>query len=255
MKSNFATALRWVIVAQLAASLLGADAKPPAPSHPLAWDAMEKTVDSTVEAHEVKFVFHVTNTSKEAVEVVQIEPSCGCTVAEMPSTPWVLAPGAQGSFTAVVDHRGKFGKLFKTLHVHSSGGSQTLSMIINLPDTEESRRSRNQQFAFADRQAVFRGDCAACHVLPTLGKSGEALFKVACGICHEAASRAPMVPDLMVVREKRDAAFWARWISEGKEQTLMPAFAAKRGGPLNDEQISSLVEFALRHFPTEPKKE
>ena len=32
----------------------------------------------------------------------------------------------------------------------------------------------------------------------------------------------------------------------------MPAFAAKRGGPLSPEQIASLVEYALARLPTRP---
>ena len=61
-----------------------------------------------------------------------------------------------------------------------------------------------------------------------------------------------MVPDLMVVREPRDAAFWQRWITEGKDRTLMPAFAREKGGPLSAEQIASLVEYAMKTFPSKP---
>jgi mono/diheme cytochrome c family protein len=225
------------------------------PPHPLVWDALEKTVDVPSGQNETKFTFNVTNTSKEPVEVTQVDPSCGCTVAELPATPWILAPGAKGSFTAVVEHRGKFGKLYKSLYVHSTSGSQTLAMLLNIPETEESRRVRNQQFAMVDRQLVFRGECASCHTLPTMGKIGEPLFQAACGICHSAASRASMVPDLKIAREPRDAAYWERWISEGKERSLMPAFAAKHGGPLTTEQIQSLVEYVLHAFPKEPAKQ
>jgi cytochrome c5 len=229
-----------------------AESTPARPPHALVWDAMELSVVAKPGEKEAKFLFHVTNQSGEPVEVVQIEASCGCTVAEMPATPWILAAGAKGSFTAVVDFQGKYGKLVKTLHVHSNAGSQTLTVMIDIPETEESRRQRNQQLAFIDRQAVFRGDCAACHVQPAIGKTGAELFQAACGICHQAAHRAGMVPDLMVAREPRDAAFWQRWITEGKDRTLMPAFARENGGPLTTEQIASLVEYAMRQFPTKP---
>jgi mono/diheme cytochrome c family protein len=62
------------------------------------------------------------------------------------------------------------------------------------------------------------------------------------------------VPDLLVAREPRDAAYWEKWISEGKEGTLMPGFGRKRGGPLTAEQIASLVEYAMTRLPTEPSK-
>ena len=200
-----------------------------------------------------KFQFKVVNQSSEPVEVLRIEPSCGCTVAEMPSKPWILAPGADGAFTADVDYRGKLGQFSKAIYIHSSAGSQILHVKIQIPDTDENRRARNQQLALANRQGVFHGECANCHVVPTVGKTGEALFQTACGICHDANPRASVVPDLRLAREPRDAAYWEKWISEGKEQTLMPAFAAKRGGPLTAEQIASLVEYALASLPTRPQ--
>jgi mono/diheme cytochrome c family protein len=237
----------------LAIAAGAAESGGPKPPHPLVWDAMEKSLAVKPEGGEAKFEFRVTNKSNQPVEIVQIQPSCGCTVAELPSTPWILAPGAEGAFTAVVDYRGKYGKFSKTLMVHSGGGSQRLTVEIDIQETEEARRARNQQLAAVDRQGVFRGDCASCHVLPTIGKSGADLFVTACGICHLASHRASMVPDLAVAREPRDAAYWEKWIIEGKEQTLMPGFGAKRGGPLTAAQIASLVEYALATFPTVPQ--
>ena len=35
----------------------------------------------------------------------------------------------------------------------------------------------------------------------------------------------------------------------------MPAFAQSQGGPLTDQQIESLIEFALASLPTQPRKE
>jgi mono/diheme cytochrome c family protein len=233
-----------------AAVLMAADSASPKP-HPLVWDALEKSLDVKPEEHEARFEFSVTNKSGAGVEILHVEPSCGCTVAQLPSQPWVLAPGASGSFSAVVDYSGKHGKFSKTLNVHSTAGSQVLTVFINVPDTEDSRRARNQQLAIADRQAVFRGECASCHVAPTAGKKGAELYTAACAICHGANHRASMVPDLMIAREARDAAYWEKWISDGKERTLMPAFATRHNGPLSGEQIASLVEYAMMHFPSQ----
>lgn len=246
---RFLFALLWV------SGAMGASIPvPQTPPHPLLWDAMEKSIDVKSGEEAVRFEFTVTNQSSDRVEIVQIRPSCGCTVAEMPSTPWILEPGASGSFAAVVDIKGKRGKLSKSLFINSTAGTQTLGMVITVIESEDDRRKTNQQLAFVDRQGVFKGDCASCHVTPAVGKTGEALFQSACAICHLATPRATMVPDLMVAREPRDAAFWEKWISEGKERTLMPAFAQKHGGPLTDEQIASLVEYALKRLPTEPQK-
>lgn len=228
---------------------------PAARPHPLVWEATELSAAAKPGEKEVKFEFRVTNKSATPVEVVQVSPSCGCTVAELPSTPWVIAPGAKGAFTAVVDIQGKHGKLSKSLNVHSDAGSQILTMVIDVPETEEGRRERNQQLAFIDRQAVFRGDCASCHVRPAIGRIGEELYEVACAICHQSSQRASMVPDLAIARGPRDAAFWERWISEGKDRSLMPAFSSKHGGPLTAEQIASLVQYAIKRFPSAPPTE
>ena len=105
------------------------------------------------------------------------------------------------------------------------------------------------QLAMADRQAVFKNDCASCHVAPAVGKKGEQLFAAACSICHEAPHRATMVPDLHALKFTPTKDYWHNWISNGKPGSLMPAFAQAQGGPLTDEQIESLAEYLTHYFP------
>lgn len=108
----------------------------------------------------------------------------------------------------------------------------------------------NQMLAKADRQAVFKGACASCHVTPTRNKSGSALFEAACNICHGGAHRAEMVPDLNIAKPGRDYNYWMTWITHGKEGTLMPAFGKEQGGPLSDAQIISLAHWLSRTYPS-----
>ena len=126
----------------------------------------------------------------------------------------------------------------------------TVNVIIPVPTDEV--REGNRLLATADRQAVFRNDCASCHAAPTKGLKGGELFVAACVICHGSDRRASTVPDLHVAKEKRDTAFWLKWIREGKEGTLMPAFSSKRGGPLSDEQMATLAEYLAKNLPTGP---
>ncbi|MGC4073941.1 MAG: DUF1573 domain-containing protein [Nibricoccus sp.] len=224
----------------------------PAVVHPLVWDAMEKSHEAKPGEETAEFVFSVANTSTKQVEILQINPSCSCTVASMPDKPWLLAPGGKGSFTARTDFRGKHGLFSKTLHIETSCGSQTLTVAINIAEMDESMRLRNQELARKNRQIVFQNDCAACHAVPLAGKKGAELYQLACGICHAANPPASMVPSLTVAREPRDADYWMKWISEGKEGTLMPGFAQNQGGPLNREQIDSLVEYLTKNFPGTP---
>lgn len=224
-----------------------------AAAHPLVWDAMEKSFtakagDSTVEAD-----FTVRNTSDQPVEIKRVLTSCHCTTAPPPRMPWIIAPGASEVLHVTVDLLGRRGGLTKTVYVGSDAGEQQLVLKIDIPPPPAAQREMNLQIAQGDRQAVFRGDCANCHALPAAGKQGAALYGVACEICHtDDTHRATEVPDLAKPTVKRDEAFWRRWIRDGRDGTLMPAFAKAHGGPLDDAQIESLVTYLMETLPTEP---
>jgi mono/diheme cytochrome c family protein len=225
---------------------------PTAPAHPLVWDAMTKTQVPAPDTQSVSFSFTVTNTADRPLRIYDVRPSCGCSTVELPHTPWILEPGEKGTFQGKVDIVGKHGELAKMFYASSIPGTQTLTLILNVPEPDPQTRARNQQLALANRQAVFQGTCAACHAEPAKGLMGAELFTAACAICHATDRRATMVPDLHVARQPRDAAYWAKWISEGKEGTLMPAFSAKHGGPLSEEQVASLLEYVTTQLPSEP---
>jgi mono/diheme cytochrome c family protein len=100
-----------------------------------------------------------------------------------------------------------------------------------------------------DRQAVFKGDCAKCHVEPAVGRTGQALFEAACAICHESPHRATMVTDLRALKVAPTPEYWQAMISHGKPNTLMPAFLQSEGGPLTEEQVKSLVDYMTHYYP------
>ncbi len=222
--------------------------------HAIVWDALEKTVAAKPGDGAADFEFKATNTSTHTVTITAARPSCGCTVVELPATPWDLGPGASGVLKATIDFAGKQGFLVKSIAIESSEGVQTLILRVDIPPADETERLRNRELASKNRQAVFRGGCASCHVVPGIEKQGEALFVGVCGVCHISSRRGSMVPDLFTAREHRDAAWWRAWITDGKDGTLMPGFAESHGGPLSSAQIDSLVEFALAELPTEPRK-
>jgi hypothetical protein len=67
-----------------------------------------------------------------------------------------------------------------------------------------------------------------------------------------------MVPDLHALKHPTDAALWRKWITSGKGiipaqvGSMMPAFSQAEGGPLTEEQISSLVDYLARTIPNNP---
>jgi mono/diheme cytochrome c family protein len=226
------------------------------PERTLVWDSELKEYKTKPGETETLFSFTATNHSAAEIVINEVHPSCGCTVVSMPAQPWKLASGATGKIEAKVDLRGKRGILMKTLTVNSSAGNKNLIFKVTIADPVPAnlspadreaflRRTQNQKAAGADRQAVFKNDCAVCHVQPAAGKTGRELFDTSCGICHTAAHRASMVPELTGLPNGGNRDYWHAWISRGKEGSLMPAFAKSAGGPLSDEQITSLVDYVV----------
>ena len=127
-------------------------------------------------------------------------------------------------------------------------GKRDLWMRINLapaPKIEMSAEQKAAGIAAAkiDRQAVFKGDCATCHIGKSEGKYAQQLYDIVCGVCHAAEHRASMVPDLTKLTVPTNEEFWRTWITYGKPGSLMPAFAQSQGGPLTDIQIASLATY------------
>lgn len=236
------------------------------PATVLAWDAEFKECTVSKDQTNTQFTFWVTNVAPTNVLIFDITSTCGCTVAQMPSQPWILEPGAFGPIKVGLDLQGRYGAVMKGINVNTSAGLKALVvrahvLVPAFPQTEPSaptrddarvsERARNVRIARADRQAVFRGDCARCHVVPGRGKTGKELYAAVCGICHESAERAEFVPDLRERAQGRTKEFWRKTIAAGRAGSLMPAFAASEGGPLNETEVASLVEYLTRRFPAD----
>ena len=223
-------------------------------TNPLVWDAMEKFSKKEEMNQGASFEFWVTNTSSSNASIIHTESSCDCTVAQMPSQPWVLKPGESGSLGVKMNLLGRHGRVTKEIFVGTSHGGQFLKVHADIPLTPApfnvSPRQRDMMAAQKDRQAVFSGSCAACHALPAANRIGSSLFSKACAICHVSDHRAAMVPDLAVLKHPTDADYWRSWITHGKEGTLMPAFAKSAGGILDEPQIESLITFLVTNYPS-----
>ncbi len=234
----------------------------------LKWSAESIDYNAKPGEQSAPFTFTVTNISASEISINSLRTSCGCTVAQLPTTPYKLLPGSNVPINVTMDLRGKSGSVTKTVSVDTSAGFKSLLVKVNIPTepapaavattatphapAQGMDRAKNIQNALADRQAVFKGDCASCHVEKGKGKMGQELYAASCGICHDAEHRAAMVPDLKVPRTQRDLAFWQKWIMEGKPGTMMPAFAQIHGGPLTQDQIDSLTIYLYQNYPKNP---
>lgn len=224
----------------------------------IAWDSVDKAVTVNFGEPVAKFQFTFTNVTAAPVTVVAVSTSCGCTTAQVPPMPWALTPGQGASFAVNMNLAGKSGTVIKTITFATDKGTKHLlvrTTILPMATTTAMApglREQNQLLALADRQAVFKGDCASCHVKPAENKQGKELYVAACGVCHEAEHRASMVPDLHLAKQERNEEYWRNWISNGKQGSLMPAFALPAGGILKDEQITSLVDYLVKNMPAKP---
>lgn len=241
---------------------------PPPPQQPasyLTWDSESKEYTAKVGDTNAHFTFYLTNVSSEMVLVNSVRTSCGCTVAQLPEQPWRLAPGTNGPIQVTVNLQGKSGTIVKSVTVDSTTGIKSLLVRVNIPvpqpvagqpqpqPTGDVDRLRNMQMTLADRQVVFKNDCAKCHAEPAHGKSGKELYQAACAICHDSPHRATMVPDLHALKHPTNAEHWKKWIVSGRVGSMMPAFSTAEGGPLTDAQIGSLVEYLAQAIPSAPQ--
>lgn len=248
------------IVALAGLSVPGVDAEETAsvsnntPRNALVWDAVEKFAKMPGMNQATNFAFWFTNTSATDVFITHTESSCDCTVAKLPSQPWMILPGESFALDVKMNLMGRHGRVTKEVLIATSHGAQILRVHADIPLTPApfnaavSARQQDVLVARKDPQAVFQGSCAACHALPAVDRTGEALFTKACAICHNSRQRADFVPDLAALKHSTDAGYWRNWITHGKEGTLMPAFAKSKRGILDTNQIESLVEYLVNAY-------
>ena len=235
----------------------------PAPATPsldsvLAWNTTTNELEIEGGSAVARFHFSLTNISTAPVTLTGVGTSCGCTAAQLPNLPTTVKPGDSMTFEVDMNISGKHGIVEKTVTLTTDKGEQKLYVISNIKamamdmTMSAADRRQNLEAAIADRQAVFRDDCARCHVEPAHNKMGKELFASLCAVCHEGEHRASMVPDLHNLPVETSAAFWSTWITYGKPNTLMPAFSQTQGGILTDAQITSLVDYLVEAIPPKP---
>jgi mono/diheme cytochrome c family protein len=227
---------------------------PVTPNYPtLVFDAETKQYDAKPGDHTAPFTFHLTNVWTNEIIISQVHPSCGCTTAKMPATPWHIPPGGSGEVEAHVNLAGKMGLITKTLTFYTSVGNRIVMLKVNIPPPESATggmsaadRKAAMIKATFDPQAIFKADCAKCHVDKGAKAFGQDLYVADCGICHESSHRDSAVPDLHALKQPTSLEYWKTIITFGKAHTMMPAFARANGGPLSDEQITTLATFLNR---------
>ena len=185
-------------------------------TNPLVWDAMEKSAKTEQMNQNCLQVLGDQRCPAKA-SILHTESSCDCTVARMPSRPWILKRG-RGRFSGRENElngsswpRGQ-GDLRG--HIPRGAGPKVNADIPLTPAPfNVSARQRDMMAAQKDRQAVFRGSCAACHALPPRAGRGKCSSPKPARSVTSPIIAPQMVPDLAALKHLTYAAYWRRWIT------------------------------------------
>ena len=183
---------RFAAIWLIAASSLAAQEKPKPDSTPagptLVFDAQTKEYKADAEEDSAQITFYATNVWTNTIVIQAVYASCHCSSASLPAYTWILPPGSSGAVTAQIDLSGsEEGTVTKTLTFFTSLGERELTLKVSLtpPPLPEDERKAAMSKASAGATAIFKGDCATCHLDKARGLLGKDLYAATCGHCHE----------------------------------------------------------------------
>lgn len=181
--------------------------------------------------------FVIGNAGDGPLHIIKVTPSCGCTVAEIDIN--TIEPGKEINVPVSIDTAGKIGVIRKSIEIESDDPERP-KLTVEL----QTLVSIREHSAMQTNKTLFQGGCANCHSLPAKDKTGEALFEAVCAHCHGhygLGGSAGKMNDLKFLEARGDA-YLKKIIVDGKTGTAMPGFSTESGGPLDKEQIDSLVQ-------------
>jgi len=143
-----------------------------------------------------------------------------------------LGPGERGKINVSVDIRGKTGRISKTVQVYANDPATPVTKLtVNMYIKDCVHL--NQYKAIE----IFSEKCRDCHIDQGKGKTGWDLFKADCFMCHNAGKNSSLTE---MSNKPKD--YLLKAIIQGVDNTVMPGWAEKAGGPLDDAGIKSLID-------------
>lgn len=197
----------------------------------------------------VDHTFFIKNVGTDTLTIISTSASCGCTAAVMDNMK--VAPNGISRLKVKYDaHNKGEGAIVKTITVVSNSRTEqnkvlrikgTVVKSVTVHKKGEMDKGKDAMMHLA---GIFEGDCAKCHVDKGRGELGARLFDADCAICHGDAKDGKPGPalgsDALMRHDKKS---WTKIISDGIKNSHMPAFDLKHKGPLNKEEIASIVEY------------
>jgi len=178
----------------------------------------------------VEYIFSFENSGTDDLLIKEVTTSCGCTAALVSAN--VIKPGETGQIKVSYDSQGRAGKVSRTINVVSN---DPVEPIIELSIAAMVDSSMHTSFNI--NESIFSEKCSGCHFYPAIGKQGKELYDAVCTFCH--GRTASGFDKLKIVpRDNIDRA-----IRSGLIGTEMPAWIKEFNGPLDVDQINSLISF------------
>jgi len=186
---------------------------------------------SVKEGEDATGFLRVRNAGDRMANIVAVETSCGCSVAEPEQR--LLMPGDFTRIKIVVDTFAKQGDAKKWVQLTDDAGHRSRAWV--------SLHVQPNPHLDGSSRSIFQGKCAACHYEPAKGKvSGADIYQAVCAMCHGRDRGGISGPSL---QHHKDAAVLVTVIANGIGSQHMPGFAVDKGGPLSAEQIAALSQW------------
>lgn len=221
---------------------------------PLVWDEMTKEITAAPSQTTNLFIFWVTNTATTNILIHRVSPECECTTVKLPKEPWLLTPNESAPLYVTINFANQSGQIRRGVEVSSSEGEQHLTIKVNVALTQDiALRQKRLDQARLNRQSIFKGECAACHLDKGKGRTGEELLAADCAICHDTPHQADGIPKLSEVNKITSKVYWKWYLENGGRETIMPSFSVEQGGPLTAQEIDAFADFLNKKFPPKDK--
>ena len=178
----------------------------------------------------VEYSFHFENKGTEDLWIKEVTTSCGCTAALVSAN--TVKPGEKGEIKVSYDSQGRAGAVSRTITVVSNDVVEPVKEL-----TIHATVTPSMHTIFNVTESLFSEKCGACHFDPALNKKGKELYDAVCTFCH---GRTAGGLDMLKGMEKNVIEEITR---NGIMGTEMPAWVKGHGGPLDDDQIRSLIDF------------
>jgi hypothetical protein len=188
----------------------------------------------------LKHRFSIANTGSAPLILSRTYATCGCTLPKLIKNK--LLPGETGALDVSVDTSMKQNRITKSVFVVSNDPlkpSLKVDLSMNVVDPHNGMSDDNKVKIFTDEK------CSGCHVARGVGKLGRDLYNADCAMCHGPKAEGAIGPTLIGPYEESTFAHHITEVASFGSRThhSMPGFLADAGGPLNKQELDSILKY------------